>query len=211
MISVFIHVGCNKTDLFYPHMVQVFRISLTFWLNHISVWQTLIVPDSIICSNQRLLNAVIVRRCIGAWHIWLSYGIVSTLSRPRIPTDCALIARSGGSGVKLILELWRASGFRSLQFQHFLRHPTQAQRVCHNTSRAAQRRGETHRLWTTVYFPPLWALNITLGKFKHIYTYWIASLRCPVLINRLSCFTVHYDTVWNTAVNCYFPGAKCVD
>ncbi len=66
MISGYIHDGCRKNALFYPHVVQVFRIFLTFWQNHISVWQTLIFLDSII--HQRLLfafSAVIVRRCIG--------------------------------------------------------------------------------------------------------------------------------------------------
>lgn len=93
-----------------------------------------------------------------AWHIWLSYGIISAPSRVRIPTDCARIVHSSGSGVKWVLGLWRASGSWSLQFQHLLRHPTQAQRVCHSTPRTAQRRGETP--WEQV-------LNPTPQSFKY--------------------------------------------
>jgi len=129
------------------HWCHVFRISLLFWQDYISVWQTLKVFDSIVHSYQRLLfalKAIIGRDTCG-------FGIISAPSRVRIPTDCARIAHSGGSGAEWVLGLWRTSGSWSLQFQHLLRHPAQAQRVCHSTPRTAQRRGETP--WEQVLIP----------------------------------------------------------
>ncbi len=196
MISGYIHDGCSKTDLFYPHVVQVFRISLTFWQNHISVWQTLIVLDSIIHSYQRLLfafSAVLVRRCIGRDTFgcamvlcWLCPELEFPQTVLTLPAAVALVSNEFWDYEEQVdLEAFSSSTFYDILLKHSVSV----------TIRLGHLRGEVRLIdCEQVYFLPLWASNITPVKFKHIYPYWTASLRCLVVIYSLSCFTVHYDT-----------------